>query len=145
MRRPAQERLSRQRARTLAEIMQRLDAMQATLAGISAATTRGVAIQGAVLDASPVENYDLLDMRTPRTVEEWDVASRSEWKLIRRRLVVVYGLQAAPVDAAKNYLMDQRATGYLLPRSDEALLKMVEAWKASEVEAGEYDRRIDIS
>lgn len=127
-----EEKLSRQRAGILAGIVERLDRMQAAVAELSAATARSTALQAAMLDASSVEHYDILDMRTPRTTEDWQAVYASKWKLIRRRLVVAYGLRADAVDAAQQCLMDQHTTGNPLPQSDHALAKMVDAWTASE-------------
>ena len=125
------EKLSRKQAARLDTIVERLAGMQAAIGEIGAAVARGVSIQAAMLDAAPVEHYDILDMHTSRTAEDWDVIYRSKWKLIRRRLVVCYGLRADRVDEAQRYLMDQHATAHPLPRSNEELEKMVEAWKAS--------------
>ncbi len=136
-----EEKLSRQRDAMLASIVERLDMVQADLGKLNAAAARGVALHAATLDASPVEHYDILDMQTPRTAEDWQVVYASKWKLIRRRLVVAHGLRADAVDAAQQCLMDQHAAGSPLPQSDEALVTMVEAWKRAEVWAREFAAR----
>ena len=132
-----EEKLARQRAAMLAGIGERLGTIQAAMVTLNATTARGAALQAATLDALPVTHYDILDMRTPRTAEDWQAVYASKWPLIRRRLIVSHGLMPDAVDAARQCLMDQHTTGYPLPQSNEALVTMVEQWKASEAWARE--------
>ena len=130
--------VSRQQTGALTNMVEQLDKMQDALAGLSAEMARAVTIQAAALDAAPVDAYNMLDMRTPRTAEDWEVAYRDKWKLIRRRLVVAHGLRAEHVDAAQDCIMDQHASGHPLPKSEEALARFIEAWNASEAWAKNF-------
>jgi hypothetical protein len=98
--------------------------------GEAHAETHRVAL--AVLDALPVLHYDLLEMHSPRTQEQWEAVGPLKWPLIRRRLVAGYGVDASKVDAAHGHILDQHAAGHRLPRTLEDVEKLVDSWREAE-------------
>lgn len=96
---------------------------------------RSVRFYDAVLNSLPVESYDLMEIRGPRSQEEWDASHDRSWIILRRLLVEVHGLTTRYVDKCQEELMLLLCTTEPVPKTDKQLLDFVARVRRSYTES----------